>query len=44
MSIFTLLETSPMQLHADMHQKQRLKNLEKFTGLLSKVLPMFVKY
>ncbi|CAC5367502.1 DDX24 [Mytilus coruscus] len=31
-SIFTLLQTSPLPLHADMHQKQRLKNLEKFTA------------
>ncbi|VDI78144.1 ATP-dependent RNA helicase DDX24/MAK5 [Mytilus galloprovincialis] len=31
-SIFTLLQTKPLPLHADMHQKQRLKNLEKFTA------------
>ncbi|XP_056018643.1 ATP-dependent RNA helicase DDX24-like isoform X2 [Ostrea edulis] len=31
-SIFTLLQTNPLPLHADMHQKQRLKNLERFTA------------
>ena len=31
-SIFTLLETCPLPLHADMHQKQRLKNLDRFKG------------
>ncbi|KAL5017190.1 hypothetical protein ScPMuIL_006779 [Solemya velum] len=31
-SIFTLLKCDPLSLHSDMHQKQRLKNLEKFTA------------
>ncbi|XP_041358489.1 ATP-dependent RNA helicase DDX24-like [Gigantopelta aegis] len=31
-SIFTLLGCHPLPLHADMHQRQRLKNLDKFTG------------
>ena len=31
-SIFTLLHCSPLPLHADMHQKQRLRNLDKFKG------------
>ncbi|KAJ8306548.1 hypothetical protein KUTeg_017093 [Tegillarca granosa] len=31
-SIFTLLQSNPLPLHADMHQKQRLKNLERFTA------------
>ncbi|XP_061167758.1 ATP-dependent RNA helicase DDX24-like [Saccostrea echinata] len=31
-SILTLLKTDPLPLHADMHQKQRLKNLERFTA------------
>ncbi|OWF40635.1 ATP-dependent RNA helicase DDX24-like [Mizuhopecten yessoensis] len=30
-SVLTLLNVNPLPLHADMHQKQRLKNLEKFT-------------
>ena len=33
-SIFTLLKCKPLPLHADMHQKQRLKNLEKFSSKL----------
>ncbi|KAL3869498.1 hypothetical protein ACJMK2_042172 [Sinanodonta woodiana] len=32
MSIFTLLKCHPLPLHADMHQRQRLKNLERFTA------------
>ncbi|XP_033738443.1 ATP-dependent RNA helicase DDX24-like [Pecten maximus] len=31
-SVFTLLNVNPLPLHADMHQKQRLKNLERFTA------------
>ncbi|XP_074640652.1 ATP-dependent RNA helicase DDX24-like [Tubulanus polymorphus] len=31
-SILTLLKCNPLPLHADMHQKQRLKNLDKFTA------------
>eukprot|EP00106_Octopus_bimaculoides_P007601 XP_014775043.1 PREDICTED: ATP-dependent RNA helicase DDX24-like [Octopus bimaculoides] len=31
-SIFTLLECHPLPLHSDMHQKQRLKNLERFSS------------
>lgn len=31
-SIFTLLQCEPLPLHADMHQRQRLKNLDRFTG------------
>lgn len=30
-SVFTLLEMNPLPLHAQMHQKQRLNNLEKFS-------------
>lgn len=30
-SIFTLLQREPLPLHADMHQRQRLKNLDRFT-------------
>jgi len=29
-SIFTLLRCSPLPLHSDMHQRQRLKNLDRF--------------
>lgn len=29
-SLLTILECSPLPLHANMHQKQRLKNLERF--------------
>ena len=32
-SVFTLLQCNPLPLHADMHQRQRLKNLEKFSGI-----------
>ena len=32
-SVFTLLETNPLPLHAQMHQKQRLKHLERFSSL-----------
>lgn len=31
-SVFTLLEMNPLALHAQMHQKQRLKHLERFTS------------
>ncbi|XP_029639932.1 ATP-dependent RNA helicase DDX24 [Octopus sinensis] len=31
-SIFTLLECHPLPLHSDMHQKQRLRNLERFSS------------
>jgi len=31
-SIFTLLECQPLPLHADMHQRQRLRNLDRFKG------------
>lgn len=31
-SVFTLLETNPLALHAQMHQKQRLKHLERFSS------------
>ena len=34
-SVFTLLQCNPLPLHADMHQRQRLKNLEKFSGISS---------
>ena len=34
-SIFTLLQCQPLPLHADMHQRQRLRNLDKFKGLWS---------
>ncbi|XP_045160625.2 ATP-dependent RNA helicase DDX24-like [Mercenaria mercenaria] len=37
-SIFTLLQCKPLPLHADMHQRQRLKNLDKFTGNPSSLL------
>ncbi|XP_046583027.1 ATP-dependent RNA helicase DDX24-like [Haliotis rubra] len=32
MSIFTLLKCCPLPLHSDMHQRQRLKNLDKFSA------------
>ncbi|XP_052774075.1 ATP-dependent RNA helicase DDX24-like [Mya arenaria] len=31
-SVFTILQCRPLPLHADMHQRQRLKNLDKFTA------------
>ncbi|KAK3091430.1 hypothetical protein FSP39_019832 [Pinctada imbricata] len=31
-SVLTLLKTNPLPLHADMHQRQRLKNLDRFTA------------
>lgn len=37
-SVFTLLETNPLPLHAQMHQKQRLKHLERFSSLENTVL------
>jgi len=30
-NLFSYLDTKPLPLHAEMHQKQRLKNLERFT-------------
>ncbi|RUS78375.1 hypothetical protein EGW08_013868 [Elysia chlorotica] len=30
-ALFTLLQCSPLPLHADMHQRQRLKNLDRFS-------------
>lgn len=30
--VFTILQRNPLSLHAQMHQKQRLKNLERFTS------------
>lgn len=32
MSVCKLLQVCPLALHADMHQKQRLKNLDRFKG------------
>jgi len=29
-SVFSLLHCAPLVLHADMHQRQRLKNLDRF--------------
>ncbi|XP_043930525.1 ATP-dependent RNA helicase DDX24 [Protopterus annectens] len=37
-SLLTILECSPLPLHANMHQKQRLKNLERFAERDSSVL------
>lgn len=37
-SVFTLLQMHPMPLHAQMHQKQRLKHLEKFSSAASALL------
>lgn len=34
-SVFALLKCSPLALHADMHQRQRLKNLDRFTGFFA---------
>ena len=31
-NLFRLLKKTPLHLHANMNQKQRLKNLEKFNG------------
>ena len=31
-NLFKILKKTPLQLHANMEQKQRLKNLEKFNG------------
>ena len=33
-NLFRILKRQPLHLHANMEQKQRLKNLEKFNGLL----------
>ncbi len=32
-NLFRLLKRTPLHLHANMNQKQRLKNLEKFNGI-----------
>lgn len=32
-SVFTLLNCRPLAIHADMHQRQRLRNLDKFKGM-----------
>ncbi|XP_046376898.2 ATP-dependent RNA helicase DDX24-like isoform X1 [Haliotis rufescens] len=32
MSIFVLLRCNPLPLHSDMHQRQRLKNLDRFSA------------
>jgi len=37
-SILSLLQCRPLPLHADMHQRQRLKNLDKFTGNMNDVV------
>ncbi|XP_017331717.1 ATP-dependent RNA helicase DDX24 [Ictalurus punctatus] len=37
-SLLTILDCTPLQLHANMHQKQRLKNLERFAERESCVL------
>ncbi|XP_072348685.1 ATP-dependent RNA helicase DDX24 isoform X1 [Scyliorhinus torazame] len=37
-ALLTILECSPLPLHANMHQKQRLKNLERFSERESCVL------
>ncbi|XP_048829764.1 ATP-dependent RNA helicase DDX24 isoform X2 [Brienomyrus brachyistius] len=37
-SLLTILECTPLPLHANMHQKQRLKNLERFAEKNSCVL------
>ncbi|TRY76400.1 hypothetical protein TCAL_11782 [Tigriopus californicus] len=37
-NLFTLLGVEPLGLHAQMHQKQRLKNLERFTKLPNGIL------
>uniref|UniRef100_A0A8C5R2F8 ATP-dependent RNA helicase n=1 Tax=Leptobrachium leishanense TaxID=445787 RepID=A0A8C5R2F8_9ANUR len=37
-SLLTILECNPLTLHANMHQKQRLKNLERFAERESCVL------
>ncbi|XP_069593326.1 ATP-dependent RNA helicase DDX24 [Ranitomeya imitator] len=37
-SLLTILECNPMPLHANMHQKQRLKNLERFAERESCIL------
>ncbi|XP_072284285.1 ATP-dependent RNA helicase DDX24 [Pyxicephalus adspersus] len=37
-SLLTILDCNPLQLHANMHQKQRLKNLERFAERESCVL------
>ena len=38
--MFTLLQCNPLPLHADMHQRQRLKNLEKFSGIAEIAAPL----
>ncbi|KPP60782.1 ATP-dependent RNA helicase DDX24-like [Scleropages formosus] len=37
-SLLTILDCAPLPLHANMHQKQRLKNLERFAEKESSVL------
>lgn len=37
-SVFTLLGMHPLPLHAQMHQKQRLKHLEKFSSMDNSLL------
>ena len=37
-NLFRLLKRSPLHLHANMNQKQRLKNLEKFNGINQQIL------
>ncbi|XP_066523471.1 ATP-dependent RNA helicase DDX24 isoform X2 [Hoplias malabaricus] len=37
-SLLTILDCTPLPLHANMHQKQRLKNLERFAERESSVL------
>lgn len=37
-SLLTILECCPLPLHANMHQKQRLKNLERFAERESSIL------
>ncbi|XP_073434192.1 ATP-dependent RNA helicase DDX24 [Dendrobates tinctorius] len=37
-SLLTIMECNPMPLHANMHQKQRLKNLERFAERESCIL------
>ena len=34
-ALFKLLKKNPLTLHANMEQKQRLKNLERFNSKLS---------
>jgi ATP-dependent RNA helicase DDX24/MAK5 len=36
-NLFRLLKKTPLHLHANMNQKQRLKNLEKFNGKFNSI-------